>query len=1190
MRIVLKSCIRFCFLFLAAAMSAVPGFLAGEDRRLNDDAGTADQLDPSSAMSRYGAAVFVWVDARGGAPNIFGYRATPKGMPAGTGANFRVTSPGWSGFQFNPDVALDDLGRFVVVWDEKGMGGQDIYGRRFAANGTPIGDAFEIAGEPDAGETLSNACVAMDSSGNFAVCWNWKSGHQSDIYMRRYDAAGTALGPASRINAQLTGYSENPAVGMNRSGWFVVAWEDNLTGQTDIIAQRFDSNGFLVGGNFEASNMPGQTNPAQDPAVDVLEEYNDRQGWFCVAFSCRGPGDRASDIHGYFFKGEAGSRTITISDSTLGAEDRYPDVAAVYMRGYMTAWQSGDGSDIYRCYVGGNGPIPSIYIPERVNQPAGTQEFPCVSWGNESTLFAWSDNRNSHSDIYAQWEGDRCPTFVYAGSGFDGMVPLAWDHAYGDDQTVPYKISRFETTPDSLDMMTQTGHYPQLEDYDLVATVDPADRGYPKLMLDWIDRNVVQGRVYHYMVQADIVDDHLDLTAARSFSVPSAGFRIHSNWTEAAPVIDGFLDLGEWMQATEVTISNPDAIEPVTLFVMNDDSALYIAAKDLNDNIPDLMNALSFLIDRDHSGSWDPASPSDEGAYQVISAATGFTGYYGDYPGGFRHMGIVLSPADLTGAVSVTSGHVQYEARLDIPAPPGSTIGFAASVNDPGVYYRRGFPYAGMWPPAALWDAAETLGDLVLADQSSETGGDWLMINQGPQRRSWAAAEDELVPPFSGIGKWTVEDSLYAGQLVFKDELLFAGICSPYGVISGMGAFNAAGGTEPWYFEIPATYKQVPFYPVLNGSDLFCGTKRGSDIHVLDQGSGEIRRTQDLWCDRMITDGSRLYSSLRHTIYCSDATDGEGLWTFEVPEDPVLGRPYLPEFAFDGSVLYVCNGADLYGLNAQTGALLWQTENTGYPFLAVDEDFIYTQHENAFVARRKSDRGVAWSYPVQNKEFFYFDGTGIAVSDLHLCFACADTATRRGELNCLDKTEGNLLWQQSFDTTLVFPPVIANGVVYASGWGNRGDETYEYWIKGFHAGSGEELFSDDSEPYFGQPIVAGHALFAPAKGGVKIFANGPVHVASPASGQVPSEFGLEQNYPDPFNPSTTIRFSVREPGPVTLKVYDVLGTEVAELADRRFDAGTHELVFDATGLPSGIYLIRMKTDRFSVSRKIVKVE
>gem|GEM_PF-3635021 len=102
----------------------------------------------------------------------------------------------------------------------------------------------------------------------------------------------------------------------------------------------------------------------------MLEEYNDRQGWFCVAFSCRGPGDRASDIHGYFFKGEAGSRTITISDSTLGAEDRYPDVAAVYMRGYMTAWQSGDGSDIYRCYVGGNGPIPSIYIPERVNQPA----------------------------------------------------------------------------------------------------------------------------------------------------------------------------------------------------------------------------------------------------------------------------------------------------------------------------------------------------------------------------------------------------------------------------------------------------------------------------------------------------------------------------------------------------------------------------------------------------------------------------------------------------------------------------------------------------------------------------------------------------------------------------------------------------------------------------------------------------
>jgi len=1178
----------FFFAIVLAAVFAVPFHLPAQDRRLNDDIGTADQLDPSSAMSRYGAAVFVWVDARGGAVNIFGHRATPEGMPAGTGANFRVTPPGWSGFQFNPDVAMDDLGRFVVVWDEKGRGGQDIYGRIFAANGTPLGDAFEIAGEPDAGEALTNACVAMDSVGNFTVCWNWQSGHQSDIFIRRYDAAGTALGPAGRINAQLTGYSKNPAIGMNRSGRFVVAWEDNLTGQSDIIAQCFDSTGAMVGGNFEASNMPGQTNPAQNPAVDALEEFEERRGWFCVAFSCKGPGDRASDIHGYFFKGEEGSRTVTISDSTLEAEDSHPDIATVYMRGYMVAWQSSEGSNIYRCYVGGDGPIPSVYFPERVNEPAGVQKFPCVSWGNESTLFAWSDDRNGNSDIYAQWEGNRCPTYVYAGSGFDGMVPLSWYHAYGDDQSVSYNISRFATTQDSLDMMIEAGYYPRLEDYDFVDAVDPSTRAYPKLMLDWIDRNVVQGRIYRYIVQADIVDENVGFSGSWHVSASSTGFRIHSTWTEAAPVIDGFLDPDEWMEATEVTISNPDASRPVTLYIMNDDSALYIAANDLNDNILDLMNALSFLVDRDHSGSWDAASTSDEGAYQILSAATGFTGYYGDYPDGFRQMGIILLPADLAGAVSATSGHIQYEARLDIPASPGSTIGFAASVNDPGVYYRREFPYAGMWPPGALWDAAETLGDLVLAEKPTE--GEWLMINQGPRRRSWAADEDVLYPPFTGIGEWILDDSLYAGDLLYKDGLLFAGIWSSYMTISGIGAFDVAGGTGSWYFEIPATNKQVSFYPVLNGSDLFCGAMRGGDIHVLDQGSGEIRWTEELWCDRMITDGSRVYSSLRHTLYCSDAADGEILWRYDILDAPVGSRPDLPDYAADESAVYIADCLDLYALDKETGTLLWQTENTGYPFLAVDENFIYTQHENAFVARRKSDRGVAWSYSIQNKEYFYFDGDGIAVSDLHLCFACTDTATRQGELYCLDKSGGNLLWQHLYDTTMVFPPVIANGVVYAAGLRYHPDNTSEHWVKGFQADTGEELFSDDSEPYFGQPIVAGHALFVPAKGGVKIFTNGPVQVASPLPVNVPSEFRLAQNYPNPFNPITLIRFSVREAGPVTLKVYDVLGTEVAELADRRFEAGTHELIFDASVLASGIYLLRIQAGDSHAVRKMVKVQ
>ncbi|MDO8469573.1 MAG: T9SS type A sorting domain-containing protein [bacterium] len=84
---------------------------------------------------------------------------------------------------------------------------------------------------------------------------------------------------------------------------------------------------------------------------------------------------------------------------------------------------------------------------------------------------------------------------------------------------------------------------------------------------------------------------------------------------------------------------------------------------------------------------------------------------------------------------------------------------------------------------------------------------------------------------------------------------------------------------------------------------------------------------------------------------------------------------------------------------------------------------------------------------------------------------------------------------------------------------------------------------------------------------------GPTSVAE----VVPLEFALEQNYPNPFNPSTTIRFTVPVTGPVTLKVYDLVGREVAMLADEVMQAGAYERTFDASGLASGVYVYRLQS-------------
>lgn len=85
---------------------------------------------------------------------------------------------------------------------------------------------------------------------------------------------------------------------------------------------------------------------------------------------------------------------------------------------------------------------------------------------------------------------------------------------------------------------------------------------------------------------------------------------------------------------------------------------------------------------------------------------------------------------------------------------------------------------------------------------------------------------------------------------------------------------------------------------------------------------------------------------------------------------------------------------------------------------------------------------------------------------------------------------------------------------------------------------------------------------------------------------VPTSYTLDQNFPNPFNPSTTIRFSIPNTGNVTLKVYNLLGMEVATLVNGELSAGTHRVSFDASNLPSGVYFYRIDAGSFSDVRKM----
>ncbi|OYV86898.1 MAG: hypothetical protein B7Z63_03285 [Ignavibacteriae bacterium 37-53-5] len=87
----------------------------------------------------------------------------------------------------------------------------------------------------------------------------------------------------------------------------------------------------------------------------------------------------------------------------------------------------------------------------------------------------------------------------------------------------------------------------------------------------------------------------------------------------------------------------------------------------------------------------------------------------------------------------------------------------------------------------------------------------------------------------------------------------------------------------------------------------------------------------------------------------------------------------------------------------------------------------------------------------------------------------------------------------------------------------------------------------------------------------------------------PRRFALMQNYPNPFNPTTVISYKLSAFSSVTLKVYDILGREVATLVNGRESAGSHSVTFDGSRLASGVYFYRLEAGASSDTKKLILV-
>lgn len=306
------------------------------------------QENPDIAVDPLGNFVITWQSATqdGDGFGVFARSYNASADPLGS--EFLVNT-NTRGDQSTPAVAIDSSGNFVIVWTNEsgGFSGQDIYGQRFSANSTLLGLEFQV--NLTTQQDQANPDVAMDAVGNFVVVYdsefqdnntNGRDGNGTGIFLQRFNQAGALIGPETRVNTITDRDQATPAVAMNGLGEFVVVWtSDRQDGSSrGVFGQRYNSSGQAIGREFQVNTTTrgGQFNPAV--AID-------ESGGFVVTW--QGENGRDSDGFGVYARryspnGSPIGGEFLVNDTTEG-DQIAPAVAVDSIGQFTIIWVAEDG-------------------------------------------------------------------------------------------------------------------------------------------------------------------------------------------------------------------------------------------------------------------------------------------------------------------------------------------------------------------------------------------------------------------------------------------------------------------------------------------------------------------------------------------------------------------------------------------------------------------------------------------------------------------------------------------------------------------------------------------------------------------------------------------------------------------------------------------------------------------------------
>jgi len=263
----------------------------------DDERGINYQFGVKIATNNTGNSVIVWRDYRNGKAEIYAQPFDVNGTAIGS--NFKIDDDQLRSWKDDPDIEMDGNGNSVIVWQDYRNKHSDIYAQRLDAYGNITGSNFKLNDDKGAAYQYAPK-IAMNHTGNTVIVWQDKRNGHSDIYFQRYDANGSAVSTNIRVNDDTTSSEQsNPVININKEGNFVIVWMDQRNNRYEIYAQRFNDKGLALGSNFSIITLTGE-NSDNNIAVGI-----DKDGKFVIAW--QGKRNGFYDLYGQLYNniGEA---------------------------------------------------------------------------------------------------------------------------------------------------------------------------------------------------------------------------------------------------------------------------------------------------------------------------------------------------------------------------------------------------------------------------------------------------------------------------------------------------------------------------------------------------------------------------------------------------------------------------------------------------------------------------------------------------------------------------------------------------------------------------------------------------------------------------------------------------------------------------------------------------------------------